>query len=100
MTTTISPIKFEDVLSTYSGKAHACCCGCSGKYSYTKLGQQNYERGYPIDDDEINERSAKIIVNKINRALAEGNENDVYQDGDQMIVYETETRTYFVILNK
>ena len=56
----------RDITKVYSGK-HGCMCGCMGKYTvsphFRKLvGDQ---RGYPVDDDEVNARSVKIIANKV-----------------------------------
>jgi hypothetical protein len=46
-----------NVKKVYSGKP-GCMCGCRGKYSYV----QGCEEGY---DDQVNERSVKLIFNKV-----------------------------------
>ena len=46
-----------NVQKVYSGKP-GCMCGCRGKYSYA----QGCEEGY---DDQVNERSVKILFNKV-----------------------------------
>jgi hypothetical protein len=46
-----------NVEKVYSGKP-GCMCGCRGKYSYA----QGCEEGY---DDQVNERSVKLIFNKV-----------------------------------
>ena len=55
-----------NVYKVYSGKAGRCACGCSGKYSYTAQGAVEQSPGYDVTDS-INERSVKIIANKVLR---------------------------------
>jgi len=55
------------IQSVYSGKP-GCCCGCLGTHYYTerlrKVASEN--RGYDIEDHEINERMIKKVVNLMN----------------------------------
>jgi hypothetical protein len=67
-------IDLTKVTNVYKGRAGLCCCGCSGKHTYTnrdreKLGKL---RGYPIQDDEINDKKVASIVKKMNKLLSEG----------------------------
>jgi hypothetical protein len=41
-------------------------CGCLGKYSYTAKGAVEQSPGYDVSD-KVNERSVKIIANKLLR---------------------------------
>jgi hypothetical protein len=50
-------------------------CGCLGKYSYTADGAVNHGPGYDVSD-KVNERSVKIIANKVLR-----NSNKKIEDG-------------------
>ena len=68
------------VYKVYSGKAGKCMCGCAGKYSYTALGAVK-ENEQDVDTDRDNERSVKIILNKLLR-----NPNTKREDG--MLVLE------------
>ena len=63
-------IKIEKVLSTYSGKAHKCMCGCSGSYHYSSslVTIAAKDRGYEIDKEEINDIRVKQIVKKISNS--------------------------------
>ena len=48
-------VEVDKVVSVYSGRAHKCCCGCSGKHTYaSEYAPYGKEiRGYPIDADEV-----------------------------------------------
>jgi len=75
-------IKIETVASVYSGKAGRCCCGCSGNHRYAsahvKWASKN--RGYKVTDEEISDRSVKMLVNKLNKADAKEltHDNPIY----------------------
>lgn len=81
------------VKKVYSGKAGRCCCGCAGTYKYATghVVQGSKERGYPVTDAEVSDRSVKSVVNKINRAIASGIIPDV--DANYVAV-EIGTRLY------
>ena len=55
----------ENVYKVYSGRV-GCMCGCLGKYSYTARGAVEQSPGYDVSD-KVNERSVKIITNKLLR---------------------------------
>ena len=57
----------QTVYKVYSGKAGKCMCGCAGKYSYTADGAYKHNPGYDVSED-VNERSVKIIANKVFRS--------------------------------
>lgn len=80
-TQAVANVDASKVVKVYSGKANACACGCSGKYSYASqfrdVGSKG--RGYKVDDDEVSDRSVKLIVNKLNKA---GPVTDVDKDGN------------------
>jgi hypothetical protein len=63
-------LQTDDVVSVYSGKAYACCCGCSGKYWYNSKYKDfgNKIRGYPIEDEEVSDRNVKRILNIVKKA--------------------------------
>ena len=73
-----------EVYKVYSGKI-GCMCGCLGKYSYTAKGAVEDNPGYDVTN-EINERSVKIITNKLLR-----NPNTKQEDG--MLFVEQNGRT-------
>ena len=59
-----------DVVSVYSGKAGKCCCGCSGKHRASAHRQVAAKsRGYAVDDDEVSDRSVKLIYRKVKAAF-------------------------------
>lgn len=57
----------KNVASVYSGKAGRCMCGCAGKHTYASQHRAwaEKDRGYRIDDDEVSDRTVKIIFNKL-----------------------------------
>lgn len=65
-------IKINDVMSVYSGINGQCCCGCAGKHTYASQHQKiaSKNRGYEVDDEEVSDRTVKLIVNKMNKYLA------------------------------
>jgi hypothetical protein len=65
-----------DVVSVYSGKAGKCCCGCSGKHRVASAHRQAAakSRGYAVDDDEVSDRSVKLIYRKVKAAIEAGND--------------------------
>lgn len=70
----------EEVISVYSGKDGACCCGCAGKHYYVTeaLGNGKTIRGYEIDANEISEKMVKKVIKIINEASV------VEDDGDNI----------------
>lgn len=69
----VESLSIGDLYSTYSGERGACMCGCSGKYSYisSTAKEAGEDRGYAVEADEINDRSAKVILNKVKALAAE-----------------------------
>lgn len=78
-------IKVDKVVSVYSGKARACCCGCSGLHSYASAHPANANR------DEFGDASVIRVVRKIERMIAAGVKPDTY---GSYIAVETGTRQY------
>ena len=70
-----------NVQKVYSGKP-GCMCGCRGKYSYA----HGCEEGY---DDQVNERSVKILFNKVMN-------NPAHKVEDNVAFVETATRNLVV----
>jgi len=64
-----------NVYKVYSGKSGRCMCGCAGKYSYTADGARYNGPGYDVSDS-VNERSVKILANKVL-----SNPNKTVEDG-------------------
>lgn len=61
-------IDLEKVQSVYNGKS-GCMCGCNGKHRYATKHREvaGKGRGYEISDDEVSDRSVKMLVNKFNK---------------------------------
>lgn len=68
MTATTSKIELNEISSVYSGRNGACCCGCAGKHTYASQHREwaGKNRGYEVTDDEVFDRTVKMIVSKIN----------------------------------
>ena len=84
-------LTLDNVMSVYSGKVNACCCGCSGKHTYASahVVAAGVYRGYPVASDEVNDRTVKIIFNKAINAGVEKISNTIYS-------VDTDTRTYII----
>jgi hypothetical protein len=92
-------IEIETVASAYSGARYKCCCGCSGKHTYTKAQQEwaGENRGYEIGDYQVSDRGVKTILNKMNRLIADGFEANLEEDH---ISVDTDTRVYIAYFKK
>ena len=70
-----------NVRKVYSGR-HGCMCGCRGKYSYAAgCAESQY--------DEVNERSVKILFNKVMN-------NPARKVEDGIAFVDTDTRSLVV----
>jgi hypothetical protein len=60
-------INLSSVQSVYSGKAGKCCCGCAGKHTYASATREQAGKdcGYVITDDEVSDKTVKLIVGKL-----------------------------------
>lgn len=62
--TALKSVTASDVVSAYVGVDGACCCGCSGDHFYSshlrEVGQEL--RGYPVDDEEVNDEKVAVIL--------------------------------------
>lgn len=58
----------NQVLSVYSGRDRACCCGCCGKHYYASATRDTAakNRGYDIGDEEISDKMIAKVVRLIN----------------------------------
>lgn len=77
----------DKVIKVYSGKL-GCMCGCKGKWTYSSKYREfgAAQRGYPVLDEDVNDRTVKIIVGKLNR-----NADTKWDDG--IAYYDSDTRT-------
>ena len=82
---------FENVMKVYSGK-HGCMCGCQGKYTVNSnyVEQANAERGYPYDEDEVNDRVVKGMLTKMKKMVLLTDEDEE----DNYVFAETDNRIY------
>lgn len=64
-------VKLENVSSVYNGRNNTCCCGCAGTHTYASAHRKwaSKNRGYVVEDDEVNDAKVKRIVNKINNNM-------------------------------
>src|SRR3990172_3942451 len=59
-----------DVISVYSGRDGACCCGCAGKHTYNSayIEEAGKRRGYPLDKDtDVNDATVTRVLNVLKR---------------------------------
>lgn len=66
----LQSLGLDRVVSVYVGRAGACMCGCAGRHVYTtkhrELGQER--RGYPIDDNEVDDKFALETLRRVQAA--------------------------------
>jgi len=76
-------IELANVASVYSGKDGKCCCGCAGKHTYASAHREwaSQNRGYKVEDEDVSDRTVKLIVNKMNK-LFEGGATPDYVEQD------------------
>ena len=97
-------IKIDDVMSVYSGENGHCCCGCAGKHTYASQYQKiaSKDRGYEVGDEEVSDRTVKLIVNKMNKYLTiPGNKPEytnrkTMKDFSSIVIGERLYISYFV----
>ncbi len=98
----MNTINVNDVVAVYSGK-DGCRCGCIGKYYYAKQHQAEggKERGYPVSDDEVNDRMVAKVVARINQEIVDSNFiNGVVIDGYIYDLPISDTRSYTAYLHE
>lgn len=86
---TLTKVNLDAVMAVYSGKP-GCMCGCNGKYTYASKHRElaGKDRGYEVCDDEVNDRSMKVLVNKMLKMKPR-----LSKDGTYAYV-DTDTRVY------
>jgi hypothetical protein len=59
----------DNIMYVYSGKAYACCCGCSGTYRYNSnhIREGSKDRGYAVAPNEVNNRQVMKVLNIIKK---------------------------------
>ena len=94
-TTNKIKINIDDIISVYSGKVNKCCCGCSGKHTYKKSTQDiaSKDRGYTVRDEECNDKTVKLIINKMNK------DPNTFLELYSHFSLETKRRLYIAYLN-
>ncbi len=68
----IASLTPEQIMSVCSGKAHHCCCGCSGNHRYNPgvaLPDGSNSRGYSIDPEEFNFSFVKKVLRLVQANL-------------------------------
>ena len=87
----------DQVTSVYSGKRNRCCCGCSGKHTYSKQHQSwaGKNRGYTVDDEETNDRVVKMMVTKVDKFVRSGVAEHITMS-DSHFGVDVDNRTYVV----
>jgi len=90
----VEALKVEDVKSVYSGKAGKCACGCAGSHRSASAHRDSVgaDRGYPVKDDEVNDRQVRKVVSVL-KANA-----DVVDVADGNMAAEVDGRLYVVYL--
>jgi len=52
------------VMSVYTGRDGACCCGCAGthRYNSTMVEAAGKDRGYPVTQEEVNDKQVLRVL--------------------------------------
>ena len=63
----LDAVTIDDVLTSYTGRAHNCRCGCKGTYKCTEARRElnGKRRGYKVDDNEVSDRSVQQTLNRL-----------------------------------
>lgn len=90
----LADMSVDDVMSVYSGKAGACCCGCSGNYRYNSkhVNRAGKSRGYEVSADEVNDRQVKRVLNIVKK-----NVSGVSQVGEGLVFEATVDNRYYMV---
>jgi hypothetical protein len=95
--------KLEDVVCVYNGKP-GCMCGCNGVYSYATNHREyaSKDRGYEVEENEINDRKVKMMFNKFLKNIDQVKCNDGNQEDITSYIYfiETETKNNVIYFKK
>jgi hypothetical protein len=64
---TLQDLTPANVLSVYSGRARACCCGCSGHHTYSSTHWRvaSEDRGYPVTPEEVNDSVVTSVLRTV-----------------------------------
>jgi len=67
------PLQLDHIVSVYSGIDGKCCCGCSGNHLYARkyAEEGGKQRGYPVDEEDINDAMVKKVALILARAKSE-----------------------------
>lgn len=85
----VTEIGFEDLKSTYRGKANKCCCGCAGNH-------YEQEEGMTADQQKYAKRTMVSHLNYINERLDQA--ELILSGGRAIISVETETSVTIIYL--
>ena len=88
------------ILGVYSGVNGKCCCGCAGRHVYAsdKVELAGQRRGYAVTPDEVSDRSIKIILGKMRKAVADGLEVEYSTTFTRMLSAEVGNRLYLAYM--
>jgi hypothetical protein len=67
-------IEISQIDCVYVGKPGKCMCGCSGTYSYTSINREisSKRRGYPVDEEDINDARVLRVLAKVTKNAPQG----------------------------
>ena len=78
----------DDVMSVYSGKNGACCCGCAGEHTYNPKHRAvgTASRGYAVGAEECDEQRVGRILRKVQRAVSADPLNAMFGSNNVAVV--------------
>lgn len=90
-------VSLENVNSSYNGGL-GCMCGCTGTYAYLESSREKAgkERGYEIQEDEINPKSVNFVINKLKKEASRG----IGVIGDYIYFLEIGKKNYTLYLQR
>jgi len=95
----VNNIARETVISVYSGRAHRCCCGCSGIHRYASAHRElgGKRRGYEISDSEVNDRHVTKVLRTLQANAEDCDEAYLGTDGKVQHVSLVKNDRLFVV---
>jgi hypothetical protein len=89
-------LNVDKILKVYNGRI-GCMCGCLGYYRVPAVNREaaSQDRGYPYSDEDVSDRSVRIIAKKVL-----SNPNVVFEDNYAYVEDRVANRMQMVVFKK
>jgi len=102
-TKTLAQLTKDDVLRSYSGRP-GCMCGCLGHYKYNPYllaeaqADAKADGHGGLEPGDFSSRSVSIVLGKLQKLVASGAAQAMYDDGGAWVSAQDEAHSYTVYL--